>query len=239
MVDHGSRTVHRVDRPGSFAAPHRRGRQAGGFVTVPAGDRSASRAARRTTALLALVIGLCLPGSTTGRVSPPEYAKSDGIHGTLTAAGSDTMLELQTLMAEAFRSLYPQVKIQIEGKGSSTAPPALIEGTVQLGNMSRRMKPSERDAFEARFGYEPLCFDIAVDSLVIVVHRDNPLCSLTLEQVDAIFSMNRLCGGLFNVRTWGGVGLDGAWRKAPISLYGRNAASGTYGYFKKLSLIHI
>ncbi len=65
------------------------------------------------------------------------------------------MLELQTLMAEEFRKLYPQVKIQVEGKGSSTAPPALIEGTVQLGNMSRKMKNKETDAFEEAFGYEP------------------------------------------------------------------------------------
>jgi phosphate transport system substrate-binding protein len=143
------------------------------------------------------------------------------------------MLELQTLMAEEFRKLYPQVKIQVEGKGSSTAPPALIEGTVQLGNMSRKMKNKETDAFEEAFGYSPARFDVALDTLAVFVNKDNPVQSLSLEQVDAVFSKTRKCGSAADVSTWGQLGLGGNWATAPISLYGRNAASGTYGYFKK------
>ncbi len=166
----------------------------------------------------------------------PSYTKADNVRGTVNIAGSDTMLELQTLMAEAFRKLYPQVKIQIEGKGSSTAPPALIEGTVQLGDMSRKMKPTETDAFEERFGYEPKRFDVALDTLAVFVNKDNPVKGLTLEQVDAAFSKNRRCGGAADASTWGVLGLGGDFKSAPISLYGRNAASGTYGYFKKHAL---
>lgn len=166
----------------------------------------------------------------------PHYEKATGVRGTINAAGSDTMLELQTLMAEAFRKIYPQVKIQVEGKGSSTAPPALIEGTVQLGDMSRKMKPTETDAFEERFGYEPTRFDVALDTLAVFVNKDNPIKSLTLEQVDSIFSKNRLCGAASDASTWGELGLAGNHAGAPISLYGRNAASGTYGYFKKHAL---
>ncbi len=118
----------------------------------------------------------------------------DGVRGTLNAAGSDTMLELQTLMAEEFRKLYPQVKVQVEGKGSSTAPPALIEGTVQLGDMSRKMKNKEVDAFEEAFGYEPTRFDVALDTLAVFVNKDNPIESLTLPQVDSVFSKTRKCG---------------------------------------------
>ena len=162
----------------------------------------------------------------------PTYAKVEGLRGTLNAAGSDTMLELQTLMAEEFRKLYPQVKIQVEGKGSSTAPPALIEGTVQLGNMSRKMKNQEVDAFEEEFGYEPARFDVALDTLAVFVNKNNPVESLALPEVDAIFSKTRKCGGPSDISTWGQLGLDGQWSSAPISLYGRNAASGTYGYFK-------
>jgi phosphate transport system substrate-binding protein len=166
----------------------------------------------------------------------PKYTPVDGLRGTLNAAGSDTMLELQTLMAEEFRRLYPQVKVQVEGKGSSTAPPALIEGTVQLGDMSRKMKNTELDAFEEAFGYEPLRFDVALDTLAVFVNKDNPIQSLNLEQVDAMFSKTRKCGAPTDVGTWGQLGLGGRWATAPISLYGRNAASGTYGYFKEHAL---
>lgn len=182
------------------------------------------------TASLALASGPALdPGL-------PKYAKVEGLRGTLNAAGSDTMLELQTLMAEEFRRLYPQVKIQVEGKGSSTAPPALIEGTVQLGNMSRKMKNKEVDAFEEAFGYEPARFDVALDTLAVFVNKDNPIQSLTIEQVDAVFSKTRRCGAPADISTWGQLDLGGNWATAPISLYGRNAASGTYGYFKDHAL---
>ena len=166
----------------------------------------------------------------------PTYSKVEGLRGTLNAAGSDTMLELQTLMAEDFRRLYPQVKIQVEGKGSSTAPPALIEGTVQLGNMSRGMKDQEIDAFEEKFGYPPTRFDVALDTLAVFVNKDNPITSLTVPQVDAVFSKTRKCGLASDLSTWGQLGLTGNWATAPISLYGRNAASGTYGYFKDHAL---
>ena len=166
----------------------------------------------------------------------PAYTKVEGLRGTINAAGSDTMLELQTLMAEEFRKLYPQVKIQVEGKGSSTAPPALIEGTVQLGNMSRKMKSKETDAFEEAFGYEPARYDVALDTLAVFVNKDNPIESLTIPQVDAIFSKTRKCGLAGDISTWGRLDLGGNWTTAPISLYGRNAASGTYGYFKDHAL---
>lgn len=187
------------------------------------------------TCLSALIITAAFSFAGGPRVDPglPHYQKVENVRGTLNAAGSDTMLELQTLMAEAFGKIYPQVRIQVEGKGSSTAPPALIEGTVQLGDMSRKMKSSEKDAFEEKFGYSATRFDVALDTLAVFVNKDNPIDSLNLEQVDAIFSKTRRCGAPADIRVWGALGLGGAFRTAPISLYGRNAASGTYGYFKK------
>ena len=186
--------------------------------------------------LVLLTIGAALAAGLELDPNLPKYAKVEGLRGTLNAAGSDTMLELQTLMAEDFRKLYPQVKIQVEGKGSSTAPPALIEGTVQLGNMSRAMKDQEIDAFEEKFGYPPTRFDVALDTLAVFVNKDNPITSLTVPQVDAVFSKTRKCGLAADLSTWGQLGLAGSWATAPISLYGRNAASGTYGYFKDHAL---
>ncbi len=165
-----------------------------------------------------------------------RYSQVSGVSGNLKSIGSDTLNNLMTLWSEGFRSLYPTVKIEIEGKGSSTAPPALIQGTSQFGPMSREMKPKERDAFEKKFGYKPNKMRVAVDALAVFVHKDNPIRSLTMQQVDAIFSKNRKGGYHSDIRTWGDLGLTGAWADKPISLYGRNSASGTYGYFKKVAL---
>jgi phosphate transport system substrate-binding protein len=150
--------------------------------------------------------------------------------------GSDTLNNLMTLWAEGFRKQYPNVRIQIEGKGSSTAPPALISGTAQLGPMSRTMKSTEIDDFEKKYGYAPTPIRVAVDALAVYVNKDNPLDKLTLQQVDAAFSKGRSCGAKKAVTNWGGVGLTGEWAGRPISLYGRNSASGTYGYFKEHTL---
>ncbi len=166
----------------------------------------------------------------------PPYAKVSGVSGNLSSVGSDTLNNLMTLWAEGFRKLYPNVRIQIEGKGSSTAPPALIEGTAQIGPMSRAMKSTELDAFEKKFGYKPTQIAVAVDALAVYVNKDNPLDKLTLTQVDAIFSKTRKCGSTGEVDSWGAVGLGGGWSSRPISIYGRNSASGTYGYFKSVAL---
>ena len=146
------------------------------------------------------------------------------------------MNNMVTLWGEAFRRLYPNVKVQVEGKGSSTAPPALIEGTAQVGPMSRKMKKEEIDKFEAKYGYPPTGVRVALDGIAVYVNKDNPLKELTLEQVDAIFSKSRKLGYKQDVTTWGQLGATGEWANKPISLYGRNSASGTYGYFKEVAL---
>jgi phosphate transport system substrate-binding protein len=166
----------------------------------------------------------------------PAYTKTSGVSGNLSSIGSDTMNNLMTLWCEGFTKEYPNVRCQIEGKGSSTAPPALIEGTAQFGPMSRPMKQAEIDEFEKAFGYKPTEVRTALDTLAVYVNKDNPLECLTMEQVDAIFSKTRKCGGSEDIVTWGQVGLTGDMANVPISLYGRNSASGTYGYFKEHAL---
>ncbi|MFT5128166.1 MAG: phosphate transport system substrate-binding protein [Rhodothermales bacterium] len=163
------------------------------------------------------------------------YSKVSGVSGNLNSIGSDTLNNLMTLWAEGFQAIYPNVRIQIEGKGSSTAPPSLIEGTAQLGPMSREMKAAELDAFEKKFGYKPTAIRVAIDALAVFVHKDNPIEGLNLQQVDAIFSSTLKRGGKA-AATWGDLGLTGAWKNQPLSAYGRNSASGTYGFFKSLLL---
>lgn len=166
---------------------------------------------------------------------PPYHAVS-GVSGNLKAVGSDTLNNLMALWSEGFRARYPNVKVAVEGKGSSTAPPALIEAMAQLGPMSREMKPAEVDAFERKYGYKPAVIRVAVDALAVFVHKDNPVKCLTLEQLDAMFSRTRKGGSLREITRWGDVGLTGKWQDMPISLYGRNAASGTYAFFKAVAL---
>ena len=161
------------------------------------------------------------------------YMRVSGISGNVNSIGSDTLNNLMTLWAEGFRKQYPNVKIQIEGKGSSTAPPALIEGTAQLGPMSRKMKGKEVDKFEAKFGYKPTAFPVAIDALAVYVNKDNPIPGMTMEEVDAAFSKTRRQGHPQEITTWGQLGLNGTWMDRPLSLYGRNSASGTYGFFKE------
>ena len=164
-----------------------------------------------------------------------EYEKVSGVSGNLNSIGSDTLNNLMTFWSEGFNRMYPNVKVQIEGKGSSTAPPALIEGTAQLGPMSRLMKSKEVDKFEKLFGYKPTPIKVAIDALAVFVHKDNPVKGLDLPQVDGIFSSTLKHGGP-NITKWGQLGLTGQWENYPITLYGRNSASGTYGYFKKVAL---
>jgi phosphate transport system substrate-binding protein len=166
----------------------------------------------------------------------PSYKKVSGISGNLNSVGSDTMNNLMTMWAEAFTRMYPNVKVQVEGKGSSTAPPALIAGTAQFGPMSRAMRSTEIDQFEQKYGFKPLQFRTSYDALAVYVSKDNPLQKLTLAEVDAIFSKTRRRGYKANITTWGQLGLTGDWANRPISLYGRNSASGTYGFFKEHAL---
>jgi phosphate transport system substrate-binding protein len=165
-----------------------------------------------------------------------SYKPVSGVSGNLSSVGSDTLNNLMTLWAETFSKFYPNVKIQIEGKGSTTAPPALIAGTAQLGPMSRPMRGTEIDQFEKKFGYKPTPIRTAVDALAVFVNKDNPVKCLTFEQIDAIFSKSRRHGYKEDITTWGQLGLTGDWASRPISLYGRNSASGTYGFFKEHAL---
>ncbi len=189
---------------------------------------------KRILAVLVAVMFLVQTGVSQVEVDSriPKYEKTSGISGNANSIGSDTMNNLMTLWLEGFRKYYPLVNIQIEGKGSSTAPPALIEGTAQFGPMSREMKSKEIDAFEKKYGFKPTAIRTSLDALAIFAHKDNPLNCLTMEQADAIFSKTRKRGYEKDIVTWGDAGLDGEWANQPIRTFGRNSASGTYGFFK-------
>ncbi len=175
-------------------------------------------------------------GGAATKAKLPEYHKSSGVAGNLSSVGSDTLANLMTLWAEDFQRLYSNVNIQIQAAGSSTAPPALTEGTATLGPMSRMMKNKELQAFEKRHGYKPTSIRVGIDALAVYVNKDNPIQGLTLAQVDAVFSATRKCGYPRDVTRWSDLGLGGPWKRRRIQIFSRNSVSGTYGYFKKKAL---
>jgi len=188
----------------------------------------------------AILFSLVLTGTAFAqalKVDPKiaPYKKVAGISGNLNSIGSDTLNNLMTFWVEGFNKAYPNVKIQVEGKGSATAPPALQEGTSQLGPMSREMKGEEIDKFEKKYGYKPTKIAVAIDCLAVYVNKNNPVKAMSLKEVDGIFSSTRKWGGK-ELKTWGEAGMKGEWAAKPFSLYGRNSASGTYGYFKEHAL---
>ncbi|MGO2479790.1 MAG: PstS family phosphate ABC transporter substrate-binding protein, partial [Pseudoalteromonas sp.] len=166
----------------------------------------------------------------------PEYQKVSGISGNFSSVGSDTLANMMTFWAEEYKRIYPNVNIQIQAAGSSTAPPALTEGTANFGPMSRKMKSKEIESFEKRYGYKPTEVRVAIDALAVFVHKDNPIKGLRIDEVDAIFSSTRKCGATKQVNRWSEIGLTGDWASRDVQLYGRNSVSGTYGYFKKKAL---
>lgn len=190
------------------------------------------------------IAGLALAGSMAcaavvqAAVDPdlPEYTAISGVSGNVNSIGSDTLNNLMTLWAEEYAKFYPNVNIQIQGAGSSTAPPALTEGTSNFGPMSREMKSSEIEAFEARHGYKPTAVPVAIDVLAVYVNKDNPIEGLTVPQLDAVFSATRKCGDDKDITRWGQLGLTGSWANRDFTIYSRNAVSGTYGYFKDVAL---
>ncbi len=168
-----------------------------------------------------------------GGVDPelPTYKGTSGVSGSVKSIGSDTMNNLMTLWGEEFKKFYPATQTEVEGKGSSTAPPALIEGQSHFGPMSRPMKGAEMDKFEEAHGYTPTPVRTGIDCLAVYVHKDCPLDEISIEDITRVFSVAD------TDLTWGDLGVeDPNFKSRPVNLYGRNSASGTYGYFKKVAL---
>ena len=158
---------------------------------------------------LASVLALLIAAiGVTAQAELPAYQRTSGVSGNLSSAGSDTLANLMTLWTESFKREYPNVNIQVQAAGSSTAPPALTQGTSSFGPMSRRMKDREIEAFEIRYGYKPTAIRVAVDALAVYVHKDNPIASLSIPQLDAIFSVTRRCGEAREISNWGFKALD-------------------------------
>jgi phosphate transport system substrate-binding protein len=187
----------------------------------------------------AMLLAVALPGGVPAQELDPalaDYSKTSGVSGNVISVGSDTLANLMTLWAEEFKGLYPNVSVQIQAAGSSTAPPALTEGVSNFGPMSRLMKDVEIAAFESKYGYKPTAVGVAIDALAVYVNKDNPVQGMSIAMVDAVFSATRMCGHTEDITNWGKLGLSGDWANRPLQIFGRNSVSGTYGFFKETAL---
>ncbi len=191
---------------------------------------------KKANLLMAMGLAASVAMTSANAAELIEYKKVSGVSGSINSVGSDTLANLMTLWAEEFKRAYPNVNIQIQAAGSSTAPPALTEGTSNIGPMSRKMKSKEVAMFESKHGYKPTQIGVAIDALAVYVNKDNPINGLDIPQVDAIFSSTRKCGAKADIATWGEAGATGSLADKSIQLYGRNSVSGTYGYYKKKAL---
>ncbi|WP_017347922.1 PstS family phosphate ABC transporter substrate-binding protein [Pantoea sp. A4] len=178
---------------------------------------------------LLLIVALLLPALT--------QAQMPLLIGNLSSVGSDTLGYLMTLWGEDFSRQSPGVNVQVQASGSSTAPTALAAGAAQLGPMSRPMQAEERQRFIDRYGYPPLAVPVAMDALVVVVNQRNPMQEISPTQLDALYSITRLCGGESVPKHWGELGItQTGWAQRSIQRFGRNSASGTWGFFKQQAL---
>lgn len=195
---------------------------------------------------LAITLAACVAAATgAGPATPlpaavddalPVYAPAQNFVGAaIASSGSSTVTNLLNRWSGAYQEFQPGVKFTISGAGSGTAPPALTSGAAQLAPMSRPMNDAERAAFRARFGYDPTELVVAIDALAVFVNADNPIESLSLEEVDALFSRD-LRRGHEPVSAWGDLGVAGDLADQPIIVYGFRDTAGGYSLFRDLVL---
>lgn len=179
-------------------------------------------------AIIALGVGFVYQPET--RAQPQAQQP---LQGKLVSAGSDTLGSLSSYWAERLRERHPQVLVQVRAIGSGAAPTALIQGTADVGPMSRPMAPAERQRFYERYGYAPTPVPVAADEIATFVHLDNPLDQISLAELDALFSSTRRCGFPQSLRDWRDLTAFDGPRARPVNLYGRSAASGTHSIFRQ------
>ncbi len=187
--------------------------------------------------------------------SIPSYQPRPDVSGAIAIAGSDTMQPIVARAASAFRTWQPNVRIAVQGGGSDSALRAFIQNIaasrrgdgnvkghlssneVEILASSRPLTDEERKDFRSRYGFEPTEIPIAIGAIAIYVNYQNPVQSLSLEQIDAIFSKTRKRGASADITTWGQVGLADGWEQQPVRLYGRDKRSGTRTLFIHSALL--
>jgi phosphate transport system substrate-binding protein len=161
--------------------------------------------------IVILIITSCIPQVDKDQTSPSEV-------NNIKNKGSDTIVNLALAWAEAYQKIHPNIFISVTGGGSGTGIAALINGTVDIANASRQMTIGEREKSEAN-GITPVEFIVARDAIAVIVHPENPVSQLTIDQISAIYSGQ--------INNWSEVGGE----DRPIVRLSRETNSGTHVYF--------
>jgi phosphate transport system substrate-binding protein len=162
----------------------------------------------------------------------PSYQTIPGLSGNITSIGDATTTNLAARAIIEFRRIYPNVTHNATAGLSSIGPAALLLGKADIVPMSRALTPAEINIFEKKYGYAPTEVKVATDALAIYVDKRNPLPSLTLAQLDGIFSRTQRRGGK-PIDTWGDAGLTGDWAARPITLFGYGPGDGVHQTFRQ------
>jgi len=166
----------------------------------------------------------------------PKYHPIDKLDGTLKLVGSQTMSELASQWVDRFTLFYPNVKIEVVVKGASNAFPAVMSGEGNIGLLSREATPEEIEEFKKAKGYDPKVLTPSLERIAVYVNESNPIESLTLAQLDAIFSKTLKRGETKEITTWGAAGVTGSMAAQPITLKGRNDTTGSQVFFKSIAM---
>lgn len=164
----------------------------------------------------------------------PRYAGAHAVTGSIRFSGSSTVSVLLMTWLRAYEDLQPDVKIEISGGSSSAAMPALLDGSADVGMLSRKLLPEEVERFRSRFGHEPTEIRAGTDAIAIFVNRRNPLPSLTIDQVERIFGRDP--EGALPIEEWGELGLGAEWTQRAVTVVGPRPGLGSYDVFRALVL---
>lgn len=196
---------------------------------------------------LALMVGMaCLPGlqaqSAQARAkvpaSIPKYQPLVQLKGPLDLMGTDALSDLGEEWSSVFRKVHPEANLIFRPSLTKDAVKAFLEGTSLLILTARELTPDEAKAFQAKFSYMPMRIPVCMDANIVFVNKNNPITSISMEQLDAIYSTTRLSGAKAPAMVWGDLGLRGEWAKLPIHAYTRGSGSATYTSVKEKILLN-
>ncbi|MDP1832421.1 MAG: substrate-binding domain-containing protein [Geothrix sp.] len=195
---------------------------------------------------LALAAGLSCAGwlqAQTAQIrakvpaSIPRYQPQVLVKGSIDLQGTDELADLGEEWASAFRKIHPDSNLIYRSKLTKDAVREFVGGSTLLIMAARELTTDEALAFQTRFGYMPMRIPVCLDANIVFVNKANPLASITMEQLDAIYSKGRLGGAKTPALVWGDLGLKGEWAKLPIGAYARGEGNATRASFAEKAML--
>lgn len=190
----------------------------------------------RLVSTLILAAGFCGLGALQAQTAQPRakvpaaipsYQPQVQVKGPIDLIGTDALADLGDEWSASFRKIHPEANLIFRPKLTKDAVKAFVDGTSLLILTAREFSSEEGKAFQAKFGYMPMRIPICLDANIVFVNKNNPIASISMEQLDAIYSRSRLGGSKTPALVWGDLGLKGEWAKLPIQAYTRAAGTAT------------